>query len=218
MTLRAVLFDFDFTLGDSADAIVDCSRAALSAMGIEPAAPASIRRTIGLSLQESFHVLTGEATPERAEAYRRGYVARADEVMNGMTSMYPHLAAVLSAMRARRLATGIVSTKYRYRIEAILEGAGLAGAVDVIVGGDDVEHTKPHPAGLQRALAGLRVDAPHAVYVGDHPVDGYAAERAGVRFVRVLSGENLGIESWAGVHPVATIDEIGGLPDALDRL
>ena len=66
MSVRAVLFDFDFTLGDSADAIVHCSRAAFADMGLEPAEPAAIRRTIGLTLQESFRVLTGEPGPERA--------------------------------------------------------------------------------------------------------------------------------------------------------
>ena len=100
MTVQAVLFDFDFTLGDSADAIVHCSRAAFVDMGLEPAPPASIRRTIGLTLQESFRVLVGgaEAPPyahggeaplydreAAAEEYTRRYVAHADRVMTAMT-------------------------------------------------------------------------------------------------------------------------------------
>ena len=76
MTVRAVLFDFDFTLGDSADAIVHCSRAAFADMGLQPAEPSAIRRTIGLTLQESFRVLTGEAAPEPAEEYTHRYVAQ----------------------------------------------------------------------------------------------------------------------------------------------
>ena len=80
--VRAVLFDFDFTLGDSAEAIVHCSRAAFADMGLEPAAPPAIRRTIGLTLQESFRVLIGGAealagvvasppAEDAAEEYRR---------------------------------------------------------------------------------------------------------------------------------------------------
>jgi len=218
VSVRAVLFDFDFTLGDSADAIVQCSRAAFVDMGLEPALAAAIRRTIGLTLQESFHVLTSDSDPDRGEEYRRRYVAHADSAMTAMTSLYPHSASVLANVRTRGLGTAIVSTKYRYRIKAILESAGLADAVDVIIGGEDVEHAKPHPAGLHRALAGLGVDSGAALYVGDHPVDGHAARQAGVRFVRVLSGENLGDESWEGIDAVATIADIGGLPDTLDRL
>jgi phosphoglycolate phosphatase len=218
VTVRAVLFDFDFTLGDSADAIVHCSRRAFADMGLEPAAPAAIRRTIGLTLQRSFEVIAGDGSPERAEEYRRRYVAHADEVMTAMTTMYPRAGAVLAAMRARGLGTAIVSTKYRYRIESILESAGLTGAVDVIVGGEDVVHHKPHPEGLQRALAGLGVDGAAAVYVGDHPVDGFAARDAGVRYVRVLSGESFHDEHWTGIDPVATIPDIAGLPEVLQSL
>jgi len=218
VTVRAVLFDFDFTLGDSADAIVHCSRAAFTDMGLAPAEPAAIRRTIGLTLERSFHELTGDADAERATRYTRCYVAHADRVMTGMTTVYEPATAVLATMRTRGVATAIVSTKYRYRIESILEHCGLAGAVDVIVGGEDVSRHKPDPEGLQRALDGLGVGGAQALYVGDHPVDGHAAARAGVRFVRVLTGEDLGDESWAGIHPLATLDDVGGLPAVLDRL
>jgi phosphoglycolate phosphatase len=220
--VRAVLFDFDFTLGDSADAIVHCARAALTDLGLEPAAPAAIRRTIGLTLQESFRVLTGgaEVPPyeDAAEEYRRRYVAHADEVMTAMTTVYPPAASVLATVRSRGLGSAIVSTKYRYRIEQILASAGLTGAVDVIVGGEDVSRHKPHPEGLERALAGLGVAGGAALYVGDHPVDGHAARGAGVRYVRVLSGEHFDDEHWTGIEPVATIPDIGALPGALDRL
>ena len=213
-----MLFDFDFTLGDSADAIVHCSRAAFVDMGLPPAEPPAIRRTIGLTLQQSFRQLTGDDGTERAEEYTRCYVAHADRVMTGMTTVYEPAAAVLGTMRARGVATAIVSTKYRYRIESILAHSGLAGAVDVIVGGEDVTRHKPDPEGLQRALAGLGIDGAQALYVGDHPVDGHAAARADVRFVRVLTGEDLGEDPWTGIQPLATLDDVGGLPAVLDRL
>ena len=224
MTVRAVLFDFDFTLGDSADAIVHCSRAAFADMGLRPAEASAIRRTIGLTLQESFRVLVGEAeaAPSYLEAaadeYTRRYVAHADVVMTAMTTVYPPAVSVLATMRARGVSTAIVSTKYRYRIESILESCGLAGAVDVIVGGEDVTRHKPDPEGLQRALDGLGIGGEHAIYVGDHPVDGHAAVRAGVRFVRVLTGEDFGDGPWAGIEPLATVNDVGALPALLDRL
>ncbi|HET9270180.1 MAG TPA: HAD-IA family hydrolase [Vicinamibacterales bacterium] len=224
MSVRAVLFDFDFTLGDSADAIVHCSRAAFADMGLPPAEPAAIRRTIGLTLQESFRVLVGEAEAPpyyletAAEEYTRRYVAHADVVMTAMTTVYPPAVSVLATMRARGVSTAIVSTKYRYRIQSILDHAGLSGAVDVIVGGEDVTRHKPDPEGLQRALDGLGIEGAHALYVGDHPVDGHAAARAGVRFVRVLTGEDFGDGPWAGIEPLATVTDVGALPAVLDRL
>jgi phosphoglycolate phosphatase len=216
VSVRAVLFDFDFTLGDSADAIVHCSRAAFVDMGLEPADPRAIRRTIGLTLQESFRVLTGGA--EAAEQYLRCYVAHADQVMTAMTTVYEPAADVLASMRARGVATAIVSTKYRYRIESSLERVGLAGAGDVIVGGEDVTRHKPDPEGLRRALSGLGVEREKALYVGDHPVDGHAAARAGVRFVRVLTGEDFGDDAWSDIQPLTTVADVGAVPAVLVRL
>jgi len=218
MSVRAVLFDFDFTLGDSAEAIVHCSRAAFVDMGLTPADARAIRRTIGLTLQESFRVLTGELGVDPAEEYTRRYVGHADRVMTAMTTVYGPAAAVLATMRVRGVSTAIVSTKYRYRIESILAHAGLNGAVDVIVGGEDVTRHKPDPEGLHRALGDLGVDSAQALYVGDHPVDGHAAARAGVRFVRVLTGEDFGDEPWSGIRPLATVTDVGEVPAVLDRL
>ncbi len=47
---RAVLFDFDYTLGDSSEGIVLCVNRALESLGRPPAPPEAIRPTIGLSL------------------------------------------------------------------------------------------------------------------------------------------------------------------------
>jgi len=183
-----------------------------------PLQSGSFKERIGLTLQESFRVLTGDPAAEPADEYTRRYVAHADQVMTAMTRVYAPAAGVLATMRARGVGTAIVSTKYRYRIEAILAHCGLAGAVDVIVGGEDVSRHKPHPEGLLRALAGLGIDSAQAMYVGDHPVDGHAAAGAGVRFVRVLTGEDQGDDPWSGIEPVATLDDVGGLPAVIDRL
>jgi phosphoglycolate phosphatase len=201
LPIRAVLFDFDFTLGDSADAIVHCSRAAFTDMGLTPAEPVAIRRTIGLTLQDSFRVLSNEQAAAPAEEYTRRYVAHADRVMTGMTTVYEPAPAVLATLRSRGVSTAIVSTKYRYRIESILADCGLAGAVDFIVGGEDVTRHKPDPEGLERALAGLGI-----------------AARAGVRFVRVLTGEDFGDEPWAGIRPLVTVADVGALPAVVDSL
>jgi len=88
----------------------------------------------------------------------------------------------------------------------------------VIVGGEDVTRHKPDPEGLQRALASLGIEGDQALYVGDHPVDGQAAAGAGVRFVRVLTGEDFGDEPWAGIDPLATIADVGALPAVIDEL
>jgi len=210
----AVLFDFDLTLADSSAAVAECANFALRSLALAEAEPAAITRTIGLTLADSFRSLTGVADPALAAAYARRFIERADEVMADLTVLYPSVPTVLRALRERRTLTGIVSTKFRYRIEEILRRADSTTLVDAIVGGEDVTHHKPDPSGIRAALSRLNVRSGRAVYVGDHPVDAVAARAAGVSFIGVLSGvtERTG---FAEIDAHEVIGSVAELPDYL---
>ncbi|MDN7697742.1 HAD-IA family hydrolase [Burkholderia semiarida] len=213
MSVRAVIFDFDLTLAYSSAAIVECTEYALQLLGAAGPTPAQIGAVIGLPLPQMFRSLTGEADSTRADAFARHFVARADEIMVPGTRIYPEVPALLAALREQGLAVAIVSSKFRYRIEAILERNGLQPLVDVLVGGEDVQRHKPDPEGLVQALARLGLPAAAALYVGDHAVDAQAAERAGVPFVGAVSGMTP-FDAWAraGKHAVQThIGELAGI-------
>jgi phosphoglycolate phosphatase len=212
--IAAVVFDFDLTLADSSVAAADCANYALRALGLPAAEPAVVRRTIGLSLRESFGLLSGSDDPGLAATYARRFVERADQVMADLVCLYPGTMPTVVELRRRGLRTAIVSTKFRYRIETILGRAGLGEAVDVIVGGEDVSHHKPDPEGLHQALRKLDVPAANALYVGDHPVDAQAAAAARIAFVAVLTGVT-DARAWAPFAPRRIIESIAQLPRIL---
>ncbi len=110
--------------------------------------------------------------------------------MVSQTDLFEGVQETLDALRNAGIGLGIVSTKYRFRIEDILKRHQLAHHFGVIVGGEDVTSHKPDPEGLVSALAALGVSPGEAVYVGDHVVDAEAAMGAAVPFVAVLSGES----------------------------
>jgi len=186
--VRAVLFDFDYTLADSSDAIVECFAAGLAAVGLPAIEPERIRRTIGLPLPEALRVLHGVADAALAARFREGFHVLAERIMHERTRVFAPVAEVVDALRGRGLATAICSTKRRSQIERILARHGLADRFDAIVGGEDVARHKPAPDALHLALDRLGVPPERALYVGDHHVDADAAAAAGVPFVAVLSG------------------------------
>jgi len=186
--IQAVICDFDFTLADSSLGVVACVNEALTGLGLAPASAERIHATIGLSLPHTLQALTGIAEPALAVAFTRRFVAHADQVMHGLTSLYPWVTETVQALRAAGHRLGIVSSKYRYRIERILAETGLASQFEVIIGGEDVAQHKPDPAGLLLALQRLNLPAPAVLYIGDHPVDAEAASRAGLPFMAVLTG------------------------------
>jgi len=186
--LRAVLFDFDYTLADSSTAVVECCNAALKGIGLLPAQPERIHRTIGLSLPDTLARLAGEEHRHRAEEFRRIWRGRSDAVMLEKTTLYSETHQVVATLQSLGMSLGIVSTKWRKRILAVLEREELVDPFPVIVGGDDVTEHKPDPEGLLEAMRLLDVSPEQTAYVGDSPTDAHAAQRAGTSFVAVLSG------------------------------
>ena len=217
MSVRAVIFDFDLTLADSSAAIVACTEYALHQLDAAGATPAQIAAVIGLPLHEMFRLLTGETEPARADAFARHFVVRADEIMVRGTRIYPEVPPLLARLREQGLAVASVSSKFRYRIEALLALNQLQSLVDVLIGGEDVQRHKPDPEGLVLALARLGLPARSAIYVGDHAVDAQAAERAGVAFVGAVSGMT-SFDGWARAGRQAVANHIGELDAIVQRM
>jgi phosphoglycolate phosphatase len=214
--LAAVVFDFDYTLADSTEGAVESIRYALDALGLPPASHDDAARTIGLSLPEVLVALTGPANAHLAAEFSRLFVERADEIMVDGTRLYPGVDRTLAVLRGMGLRLGIVSTKYRYRIEATLTRDGLIDAVDAIVGGEDVSAVKPAPEGLHTALERLEVKATRVLYVGDSLTDARAARAAELAFVAVLSGTTPA-EAFTPWQPLAVLSDVNSLPDVIQE-
>ncbi len=115
-------------------------------------------------------------------------------------------------MAAAGLRTASASTKFRYRIESILEREGLAELIDTVIGAEDVKVHKPDPACLIAALRGLDVAADEALYVGDSVVDAEAAQRATIDFVAVLTGTTQASD-FGAFSSLAVLDDLTALPE-----
>lgn len=215
MYLRAVLFDFDFTLVDASLGVVQSINYALEQMGLDPAPPERILPTIGLSLQETLTILAGPEQAERLNEFHDFFVSKADQVMTALTRVFEATPEVLRTLRAWGLKLAICTSKYRYRVEDIFQRYGLDGAVDVIIGADDVAHLKPHPEPLERALAALGVAPQEALYVGDSAADAEAAYRAGIPFIAVRSGCTPQ-EALEAFPRLAQLSHVGELPAWLE--
>jgi phosphoglycolate phosphatase len=213
--LKAVIFDFDLTLADSVAGIVECVNYALVSMELPSVDPGEIRRTVGFSLQRTFQILSGVDDVPAAEAFVAHFVDRADQVMVDLTRMFPEVAPSITEVRRRGLRTAIVSTKFRYRIQAVLKRDGIEPLFDLIVGGEDVTRHKPDPEGLHVALRKLQIGTEAAIYVGDHAVDAEAAQLAGVRFIAVPGGRS---SDMSALPVFRSLESLSELPDLLDSI
>lgn len=205
---KTVLFDFDYTLGDSTNGIVQCENYALRELGYQEKTVPEIKRTVGLSLKEIFRELTGSNDENKSERFIKLFREKADEVMTDSASLYEGAEEMFAEFKRRGIKTGIVTTKFHYRITEILKKFGIAELVDVIIGGDDVIHEKPAPDSLLKAVEILGEDKRGVLYVGDSYVDALAAQAAGIDFAAVLTGTTSDFSDYDKVFVANDLKEI----------
>lgn len=186
--LKAVVFDFDYTLGDSTKGIVLSVNYALDRLGYREREREEIKKTIGLSLKDTYAVLTGKSDIQEAELFADYFKEKADLVMVDNTQLYEGVKETLQMLRYKGCQIGIVTTKFRYRIEQILSRFDALDLVDMIVGAEDVKVEKPNPEGLLWVVERLQLGKSDILYVGDSIVDAKTAQNADMNFAGVLTG------------------------------
>jgi len=179
---KAVIFDCDGVLFDSASANVAFYTAVLEALGEPPLTPEHERSIHALSSEQLFENLFGSDPARQAEATR---IAASVDYRPFFRLMVPveGLHEILADLRTSyRLA---MATNRGRTIPDLLREFGLEEAFDAVVGIMDVARPKPHPDMLIECAR--RLDVPHdaAVYVGDTDGDRDAAAAAGMSFIGV---------------------------------
>ena len=213
-SLQAVIFDFDYTLADSSQGVFQCINFALAEMGLDLVSSEATCRTIGLSLSETFLALAEHHDPARCDEFHQLFVQRAEEVMANHTVLYECVPPTIEALRERGLQLAIVSTKYRRRINEVLEREALTHGFHLVIGGEDVTQHKPHPQGLLEAMKKLECSPASVLYVGDSVVDAELAKRAGVPLLVVLSGVTPRSD-FDNYEPIAVLQNVSELPEFL---
>ncbi|HIU76829.1 MAG TPA: HAD-IA family hydrolase [Candidatus Pelethocola excrementipullorum] len=188
MKWKGIVFDFDYTLGDSTKGIVASINYAMKKLGHQKYPEEAIRKTVGLSLFDTYRQLTEDENPENAGIFASCFRDKADEVMASHTQLYPGVLEGLREWKKAGMKLGIVTTKYHYRIDQILKLCHGEGIFDRIVGGEDVEREKPDPEGLLFCIDAWGMKKEEVLYVGDSLVDAKTAKNAGVPFCAVTTG------------------------------
>ena len=210
--VQAIIFDFDYTLADSARGVIECINFALDRLGLPLATDTEIQQTIGLPLPDTLAMLVGRKYAQYTDEFTRLFVERADEVMTDMTELLDPVPETVAALRNFGIQLGIVTLKYRYRVESVLKRDHLLDAFEVIIGFEDVSEHKPNPKGLLAAVEKLNRGRQNCFYLGDSVTDAKTAQRANIDFIAVLSGvtPRAAFDDYA---VYAILEDVSGLLD-----
>jgi N-acetyl-D-muramate 6-phosphate phosphatase len=187
--VRAVLFDLDGTLIDSAPDLAGTGNEIRQARGLAPLPFAQFRPMVGAGARGMLGIAL-QVTPEHAEFadLRDEFLRRYELRMTRETRPFEAVPALLDSLEARGLVWGIVTNKIERFTLPLVQSFGWNGRAGAVVGGDTTPHSKPHPAPLLEAARRMAVDPSECIYVGDDLRDVQAGRAAGMRTVAAAWG------------------------------
>ena len=177
---RAVLFDLDGTLVDTAPDMVRALQAMQEHHGIDPVGYDEGRSNVSNGAMGLLRI----GFPDSSEKQRQGliceYVERYASRLADESRLFAGLAALLDRLDAGDRPWGVVTNKPSHLSEPLMELLDLAQRSVCIISGDTLEQRKPHPAPLLHACDLAGVAPEQSIYVGDASRDIEAGRAAGM--------------------------------------
>jgi phosphoglycolate phosphatase len=187
--IRAVLFDLDGTLLDTAPDLASAINELRREKGLDPLPFNEVRPLVS----HGARALVRLAFPQHGsgvvfEELRTRFLDIYRGRLSVQTRPYEGLLDALGDLESGGIAWGVVTNKPGWLTEPLLEQLALRDRAGVVVSGDTLPERKPHPAPLLHAAHSLGVAPAQCIYVGDAERDVLAARAAGMDVFVALFG------------------------------
>jgi len=179
--IRAVLFDLDGTLADTAPDMARTVNEMRRRRGLEPVPEAVVRPHVSQGARGMIVAAFGIPVehPDFG-AMREEFLTLYEDNLCVDTRLFPEMPELLAHLESSGILWGVVTNKFERFARPLIELLGLAERAGVVVGGDTCAHPKPFPDPLLHAAEVLDVMPAETLYVGDDERDVLAARAAGM--------------------------------------
>lgn len=206
--IRAVLFDLDGTLIDSAPDLGAAADLMRTRRGL-PSVPLDRYRSSAGSgargmLRVAFDVEPGHAS---FDELREEFFVNYEACLFERTRAFPEVDVLLSSLLDRGLVWGIVTNKSQRFTVPLSRTLDVFQGASTVISGDTTPHAKPHPAPLLEAARQLQLPPSQCIYVGDDERDIIAGRAAGMRTVAArygYLGAGADVACWAADAEVSS--------------
>lgn len=203
-----IVFDWDGTLANSTQMIVDCVREASADVGLEVPDAVKASGIIGLGLYQAIDALFGAISETQrqqlAARYRVHYSARDEE-----TPLFPGVFDAIVELENQGFKLAMATGKGRNGLNKSLARSGLSSHFHATRSMDECL-SKPHPQMLLELMAELDVKPASTLMVGDTSFDLEMAKNADVNSLAVSYGAHP-LSKLLPYAPLAHFDEFNKL-------
>jgi len=212
MTLRAVFFDLDGTLLDTAHDLAAALNHILAEDGLPPLAIDIARQIVS----EGAYALVKKGyglgeNDARSEPLRQRLLDYYGHNLNKHTVAFEGINTLIQHLSDNNIAWGVATNKPKPYAEPLMKAFQFASEPCCILSPEHVQHKKPHPESLFLACKLAQCEISEAIYIGDHKRDIDCGINAGMTTIAVSYGyipDGVDIRSWNADHYAHTANEL----------
>ncbi|PHV11768.1 HAD family hydrolase [Chitinimonas sp. BJB300] len=182
--IKAILFDLDGTLADTALDLGGALNRLLAEEGQPPVPYEKIRPIASHGARGLVELGFGlHRNDPGFDALRLRFLDHYEDGFQHETVLFEGINALLETLAARGIKWGIITNKPMRFTDRLVPALGFSIAPAVVVSGDTVGVAKPDPRPMQHACEQIGVDPSQCWYVGDAERDIVAGRAVGMKTV-----------------------------------
>lgn len=210
--VKYLVFDFDGTIADSTEGILQTTRATFARMGLPVPDDASVRQGIGLPLKGALRTagMPEDRLDEAADIYHEVFY----EIAPKHIVLFPGTKEALEKLASRGYRMAIATSRSEHSLVMLLGEHGIAKYFEVLGSVGCVENPKPAPDIVLWVLGRLGATPEQALVIGDTVYDIQMGKAARCSTCAVTYG-NHGPEQLRSAEPDFLIDDLRELPRLL---
>jgi N-acetyl-D-muramate 6-phosphate phosphatase len=206
--VRAVLFDLDGTLIDSAPDLGAAADEMRLRRGMASKPLADYRPHVGSGARGMLQVAFGmDVQHLDYERYKEEFFELYESCLTQRTRLFDDVDLLVASLLERGLSWGVVTNKAQRFTTPITFSMSLFGSASAVISGDTTPHAKPHPEPLLEAARRMSLPPEQCIYVGDDERDIRAGRSAGMWTVAArygYLGAGADVSSWGADAEVSS--------------
>lgn len=187
--IKAVLFDLDGTLLDTAPDLIAACNTLLAEHHLPQVADEVLKPLISIGskplIQAIFNINDNDS---RLNTLRQRFFSLYQQSIAEKTTLFPGMDTVLTYLETQQIPWGIVTNKLTQHTLPLLQALSLAKRASCVICGDTLSTAKPDPQPILHACALLEISPKDCLYIGDAKSDVIASKAAGTHSLVALYG------------------------------